>query len=121
MKKLMIISLAALCGCATCKTDCNDCDDCYAKGSAAKKPVAVKSASDAVRPGKSFVTYAEYTNLLSRVEVIERAYARRQAAIEEMRKKRAEGKNAKPFSVNPTAKATVKKAAQKAKTAPAAK
>lgn len=117
MKKLMIISLAALCGCATCKTDC---DDCYAK-SVAKKPVVVKSAADAVRPGNSFVTFTEYTNLLSRVEVIERAYARRQAAIEEMRKKRAEGKNAKPFAINPNAKATVKKAAQKAKSAPAAK
>lgn len=117
MKKLMIISLAALCGCATCKTDC---DDCTRKVS--KKPAVVKSAADAVRPGNSFVTFTEYTNLVSRLEVVERAYARRQAAIAEMRKKRAEeGKPAKPFSVNPTAKATVKKAAQKAKTAPAAK
>ena len=108
MKNLIIVSLAALCGCSTCKTDC---DDCTPKVS--KKPAVVKSAADAVRPGNSFVTFTEYTNLLSRVEVIERAYARRQAAIEEMRKKRAEGKNAKPFAINPNAKATVKKAAQK--------
>lgn len=127
MKKLLIATLAAaaLCGCSTLKPDCDDCtdktdcDDCYFRVKGEKKPAVVKTAAEAVRPGNSYVTYTEYTNLVSRVEVIERAYARRQAAISELRKKKAEdAKKGKPFTVNPTAKAKVKNAAKKA---PAAK
>ena len=126
MKKLLIATLAAvaLCGCSTFKPDCDDCtdktdcDDCYVRVKE-KKPAVVKTAAEAVRPGNSYVTYTEYTNLVSRVEVIERAYARRQAAISALRKKKAEeAKKVNPYSVNPTAKAKVKNAAKKA---PAAK
>ena len=109
MKKLMFIAAVAatVCGCKSFKGDCDDCSDCTFVGAA--------NRSDA-----SFVTYGEYKTLAKRVEDLEAkndARIRRIGEIREARKLAAQNPNApaKPFKVDPKAKARVEKAAKGAK------
>lgn len=109
MKKLMFIAAVAatVCGCKSFKGDCDDCSDCTFVGAAN-------------RSDSSLVTYGEYKTLAKRVEDLEaknEARIRRIGEIREARKLAAQNPNApaKPFKVDPKAKARVEKAAKGAK------